>query len=156
MWFHVDTLLRVTFVAVSLCGVAGLAGTFPSLSLPVSGPLLLDLPGFHVPSDGVFPSRPRFSSRALPLHLHFRNSSDVYCSMSWLNVPEPFLPSPSHDHRNRLHPCSLQDLLISPMFQQAHPHCPSHHPHICCWHTLFIFCWHWPCFAAVKQRYVYK
>ena len=36
------------------------------------------------------------------------------------NVPEPFQPSPSHDHRYRFHPCFLQDILISPVFQQAH------------------------------------
>ena len=34
------------FAAVSLCGVAGLAETFPSF--PVSGPFLPDVPGFQV------------------------------------------------------------------------------------------------------------
>ncbi len=37
------------FAAVSLFGVAALAETFPSVS--VSGPFLLDVPGFQVPSD---------------------------------------------------------------------------------------------------------
>ena len=45
------------FAAVSLCGVAGLAQTYPSP--PVSDPFLPDLSGFHVPPDIVFPSRPR-------------------------------------------------------------------------------------------------
>ena len=63
--------------------------------------------------------------------------SDVFCFMYSFNVPEPFQPSPSHDHRYRYHPGFLQDL-ISPVFQQAHPHCPSHHSHLCCCHTFFI------------------
>ncbi len=45
------------FAAVFLFGVAGLAETFPSLS--VSGPFLLDFPGFQVPSDSIFPSQLR-------------------------------------------------------------------------------------------------
>ena len=57
------------FAAVFLFGVAGLAETFPFLS--VSGPFLLDFPGFQVPSDSIFPSQLWSSSRALPLHLHF-------------------------------------------------------------------------------------
>ena len=108
------------FAAVSLCGVAGLAKTFPSTS--VSGPFLIDVPGFQVPSDSVFPLQPRSSSRALPLHLHFCNGSDVFSFISSFNVsvsvcycipqcvwliagvctryvPEPFQPSSSRDHR---------------------------------------------------------
>ena len=58
------------FAAVSLCGVAGLAETIPSL--PCSGPFLPDVPGFHVPSDSVFPSQPLYSFTAVP-HSHFDN-----------------------------------------------------------------------------------
>ena len=39
----------LTFAAVSLFGVAGLAETFPSFS--ISGPFLLDVPGFQAPSS---------------------------------------------------------------------------------------------------------
>ena len=66
-------------------------------------------------------------------------------------MPEPFQPSPSHDHRYRFHLCFLKAILISHVFQQAHPHGPSHHSHICCRHTLFIFNRHTSCFAALKQ-----
>ena len=59
------------------CGVAGLAETFPSFS--VSGPFLPDAPGFQVPPDSIFPLQLRSSSRALPIHLHFCNCSDVLC-----------------------------------------------------------------------------
>ena len=41
------------FAAVCLCGVAGLAQTFPSLT--VSGPFLPDAPRFHVPPDRILP-----------------------------------------------------------------------------------------------------
>ena len=122
--------------AVSQCGVAGLAETFPLF--PVSRPFLPDVPGFHVPPDSIFPPQLRSSSRALPLHLHFNNCSDVFWFISSLDVPEPFQPSPSHNHRHRFHLCFFQDLLISPVFWKTHPHCPSHHFHLCCCHTLFI------------------
>ena len=56
----------VALGAVSLCGVAGLTFLF----LPVSGPFLRDLPGFHVPSDSVLPSQHWSSYRALPFHLN--------------------------------------------------------------------------------------
>ena len=126
------------FAVVSLCGVAGLAETFPSF--PVSGPFLPDSPGFHVPPDRIFPPQLRSSSMALPLHLHFDNCSDVFCFISSFDVPESIQHSPSHNHRYRFHPCFLQDLLISPVFQQPHPDCPSsHHSHLCYCHTLFIF-----------------
>ena len=59
------------FAAVSLFGVAGHAETFPSFS--VSGPFLLDFPGFQVASDGFVPPQLWSSSRVLPLHLHFCN-----------------------------------------------------------------------------------
>ena len=125
------------FAAVSLCGVAGLAETFPSFS--VSCPFLLDVLGFQVPSDCIVPLQLRSSSRALHLHLHFCNCSDVFNFISSFNVPEPFQPSPYHDHRYRIHLCFLQDIFISPVFQQAHAHCPAHHSHIRCSHTLFVF-----------------
>ena len=85
------------FAAVSKFRVAGLAETFPSFS--VSCPFLLDFPGFQVPSDSIVPPQLLSSSRALPLHLHFCNCSDVFSFISSFDVPEPFQPSPSHNHR---------------------------------------------------------
>ena len=121
------------FAAVTLCGVASLAETFPSF--PVRGPFLPDLPGFRVPS---FRSQLWSSSRALPLNLH---CSDVFCFISSFDVPERFQPSPSYDNHYRFHHCVLQGLLISSMFQQAHTHFPSsHHTLLFCFHSLFIFC----------------
>ena len=79
------------FSAVSLCGVAGLAETFPSF--PVRGPFLPDVPGFQVPPDCTLPPQLRSSSRVLPLHLHFDNCSDVFSFISSFNMPEPFQPS---------------------------------------------------------------
>ena len=52
------------FAAVSLCGVAGLANIFPSLT--VSGPFLPDTPRFHVPPDRILPPQIWSSSRAPP------------------------------------------------------------------------------------------
>ena len=80
------------FAAVSMCMIAGRERPF-HLSLPVRGPFRRHVPGFHVPSDSVFPSRPRFSCRALPNHLHFDNCSDVFYFISSFNVLEPFQPS---------------------------------------------------------------
>ena len=84
----------------------------PFPSFPVSGPFLPDVPGFKVPSDSVFPSQPRSSSRALPILLHF---------CKFLLGCEPF--QPSHDHRYRFHPapCFLQDLLISTIVSRLTP-----------------------------------
>ena len=45
------------------------------------------------------------SSRVLPHHLHFNNCSDVFSFISSFDVPEPFKPSPSHNHRYRFHLC---------------------------------------------------
>ena len=101
------------FAAVSLFGVAGLAETFPFFS--VSGPFLLDFPGFQVPSDSIFPSQLWSSSRALPLHFHFCNCSDVFSFSSPFDVSKPFQPSPSHNRRYRFHLCFFQYLLISPV-----------------------------------------
>ena len=102
------------FAAVSLFGVAGLAETFPFFS--IGGPFLLDFPGFQVPSDSIIPSQLWSSSRALPLHLHFCNCSDVFSFTSPFYVSKPFQPSPSHNRRYRFHLCFFQDFLISPVF----------------------------------------
>ena len=99
------------FAAVSLCGVAGLAQTFPSLT--VSGPFLPDAPFFHVPPDRILPPQLRSSSRALPLHLHFDNCSDVLGFVSSFDVAKPLQPSPSHNRRYLFHFRFLQDCLIS-------------------------------------------
>ena len=97
-------------------GVAGIAETFPSFS--VTGQFLHDVPGFQVTSDSVFPLQRPSSSRGLPLHPQFDNCSDGFF----------------------FHPCFLpDDIFISPVLQQAHTHCPSHHSHLCCCRTLFIF-----------------
>ena len=50
-------------------------------------PFRTDVPGFQVPSDSVFPSQHRFSSRALPLRLYFDNCSGVFCSSLLLTCP---------------------------------------------------------------------
>ena len=115
---------------VSRCGVAGQAETFQCL--PGSGLFLPDFPEFHIPSDCVLPSQPGSSSRTIPRQVLFGNCSDVFCCTSSFGVPEYF---PSLDHANRVHLSFLQDL-ISKMFL----HCPSHHPHICCYYSLFVFC----------------
>ena len=111
-----------TFTAVFLCDVSGLAETVQPLS--VSGRFLLDVPAFLVPSDSTLPLQLLPSSRALPRHLHFCNCSDVFRFMSSFDVPEPFHPSTSLDHRHRFHPGFPQYLLISPVFQQVHPPLP--------------------------------
>ena len=85
------------FAAVSLFGVAGLAETFQFFS--VSGPFLLDFPGFQVPSDSIFPSQLWSSSRALHHHLYFCNCSDVLSFTSPFDVSKPFQPSPSHNRQ---------------------------------------------------------
>ena len=102
------------FAAVSLCGVAGLAQTSPFLT--VGGPFLLDTPRFHVSLDRVLPPQLWSSSRALPLHLHFDNRSDVLGFVSSLDVAEPLQPSPSHNCRYLFHFRFLQDFLIPPVF----------------------------------------
>ena len=71
---------------VSLCRVAG--QTFPSL--PVNGPFLPDLPGFQVPTDSFLQSQLWSSSKALPLHFHFNNCSDVFGFISSFHVSKPF------------------------------------------------------------------
>ena len=103
------------FAVVSLCRVAGLTETFPSFS--VSGPFLPDVPGFQVPPDGFFPPQLRSSSRTLPLHLHFDNRSDVFCFISSIDVPEPFQPSPSHNHR---YYCSVLVNVINMIYIYGH------------------------------------
>ena len=52
------------FAVVPLFEVTGLAETFPSFS--VSGPFLLDFPGFQVPSDSIVPPQLWSSSRSAP------------------------------------------------------------------------------------------
>ena len=51
------------FANMSLFGVAGIAETFPSFS--DSGPFLLDVPGFQVPSDSIVPPQLWSSSRLM-------------------------------------------------------------------------------------------
>ena len=102
------------FAAVSLCGVAGLAETFPFRT--VSGPFLLDAPRRHVPPDRILPSQLWSSSRALPLHLHFYNCSDVLGFVSPFDVAKPLQPSPSHNRRYLFQFRFLQDFLIPPVF----------------------------------------
>ena len=101
------------FATVSLCGVAGIADNFPSF--PVSGPLLYDVPGFQVPPDSIFPPQIRSSSRALPLHLHFDNSSDVFGFISSFDEPVLILITNaigSHNQRYRFHICNALYAII--------------------------------------------
>ena len=64
------------------------SGSCRDLSIiPCSGPFLPDVPGFQVPSDSVFPSQLQSSYRALPLHLHFPDCSDVFCFVFLLTCP---------------------------------------------------------------------
>ena len=44
----------------------------------------------------------RSSSRALPLHLHFNNCSDVFSFISSFDMPEPFQPSHRHVIMSRI------------------------------------------------------
>ena len=99
-----------------VCGVAGLAETFPFL--PVSGPLLPDLAGFQVHSDSVFPYQRVILG--LPLGCFasiFISTTAPFCFLFHLffslarTIPTFSWPSLSVPH------CFLQDLLISPMFQ---------------------------------------
>ena len=101
-----------------MCGVPGLAETFPSLT--VSGTFLSDAQVFHVPPDRILPPQLWSSSRALPLHLHFDNCPDVLGFVSSFDVAKPIQPSPSHNGRYMFHLRFLQYLLIPPMYQQAH------------------------------------
>ena len=96
------------FAPVYLFGVAGLAETFPPFS--VSGPFLLDVSGFQVPSDSTVPRWS--SSRALPLHLHFCNCSDVFSFTSSFDVSKPFQPSLSHNRRYRFHICFFHRTIL--------------------------------------------
>ena len=81
-------------------------GSCRDLSLSVAHSSLM----FQVPSDSIFPPQLSSSSRALPLHLHFDNCSDVFGFISF-DVPEPF--PPSHTHRYRFHLC----FRVSPFLQ---------------------------------------
>ena len=131
--FFLSTVHQFTFspfAAISLCGVAGLAETIPSF--PVSDPFLPDVPGFQVPPDSIFPPRLRSSSRALPLHLHFNNCSDVFSFIFLLTCP---------DYSSVL---LLITIAIGSTFTTSKissflrcsnkltPRCPSHHSHLCC------------------------
>ena len=102
------------FAAVSLYGVTGLAETFPFRT--VSGPFLPDAPRFHVPPDRYLPPQLWSSSRALSLHLHFNNCSDVLGFVSSFDVAKPVQPPPSHNRRYLFHFRFLQDFLIPPVF----------------------------------------
>ena len=80
------------FAAVSLFGVAGLAETFPSFS--VSGPFLLDFPGFQVPSDS-------YISIATLVFLYF--PSILISATAWMFSVSPLLLTcPNHSSLLRL------------------------------------------------------
>ena len=106
------------FAAVSLCGVAGLAQTFPSLT--VSGPFLLDTPRLSLLTVSFHINLGLPLYRALPLHLHFDNCSDVLGFVFSFDMAKPLQPSPSHNRLYLFH------------FRFLHPHCPSHHSHLGC------------------------
>ena len=67
------------FTAISLCGVPGLAQTFPCR--PVIGLFFSHLPCFHILSDDVL--------TLVSLHLPHGNCSDVIYHFSSCNVPQP-------------------------------------------------------------------
>ena len=102
--------------------------TFP---LIFSCLFLTDLACFHVRSHGVLPSRP--GTRGPP------TSSIQQLFVSSFHVPEPIQPSLSHHRCNQFRPCCLQDLLNPLSVPVGSPHCPLHHPHICCCPSLFTF-----------------
>ena len=89
LWSFVYFLSHVSYLSPSssLCGVAGLAKTFPSIT--VSGPFLPDAPRFHVPPGRILPPQLWSSSRALPLHLQFDNCSAVLGFVSSFDVAKP-------------------------------------------------------------------
>ena len=93
--------------------------------LPVSGPFRPELPCSNFPSDSVLPSQPRSSSRALPLHL-FSPASLMFSDSSLL------LTYPNHSNLLLLITIAMGPSLLPPrsphfpVFQLAHPHCPSH------------------------------
>ena len=96
-------------------GVASLAETFSSL--PVSGPFLPDLSGFHVPSGSVFPSQSSF--RTLPVHVHFDNCSDVLCCIASFIRAELLQRYPSHDRYYRGSTLASSTISSSPV--DPHP-----------------------------------
>ena len=101
------------FAAIFLCGAPDLTKTLPFLSVSAHSSLIVHT---HVLYDSVLPSHPEPSLiGAFPSYC-FCNCPDVFCFISSYHVPEPFQPSPSHDHRNWVHLCFPQDHLISPMF----------------------------------------
>ena len=116
------------FAAVSLCGVAGLAETFPSF--PVSGPFLPDVPGFQVPSDSVLPPQLGYPSRALPF-IFISTTARMFSVLSLL------LECPNHSSLLRLITIDIGSNFASSKISSflqcskgAHTHCPSHHSHL--------------------------
>ena len=74
---------------VSLCDVAGLVESFPSF--PVSGSFLPHLPGVHVLSNSIPPSKPGPFSSALPLCVNF-------CDYSIFSVLYVLFTCPNHSN----------------------------------------------------------
>ena len=83
--------------------------------IPVSGPFLSDVPGFHLLVTVSFHcSLGLLASKALPLYIFILTTAVMFSSS--FNVPEPFQSYHSRDHHYRFHPCFLQNL-ISPIFR---------------------------------------
>ena len=141
------------YAAISLCGVAGHAETFPSF--PVSGPFRPELPCPNFLSDSVLPLQPRSSSRELPLHL-FSPTSLMF------SVSSPLFTCPNYYHLLLFMTIATGSTfasnhdLISLVFQvpTGSPPLPISHLHLCCCHTFFIFQWHWPCCRSRKATSV--
>ena len=116
------------FAAVSQCGVAGPAQTFPSLT--VNGSFLPDPPRFHVLPEHILPPQLRSSSRALPsifisttalmfsvssLHLTWPNHSNLLLLIT-VAICSIFASSKMSSYlrcSNRLSPSAHRTILIS-------------------------------------------
>ena len=105
---------------------------------PWRWPIPLIFHSFMSRSDNVFPSQPGSSSRALPLHLHFGNCSNIFGFLSSFHMPEPF-----HIYCDRFHLCFFLDLISSRLTPIAYSTMLNS-----CRPLLFISFWRWPCFIA--------
>ena len=106
------------FTAVFLCGAPGLAKPFFYLTCQCFVPLAL----FSI-SCSILIGQQLW---------HFMSVSTLlFTCPNHANCP-------FHNRRNRFRVGLLRYVLTPARFHYAHTHCPSHHPHLCCCHSLFI------------------
>ena len=108
-----------SFTAVFLCGVAGLAEPFP-----------FDLPVAHS----------YLTFQSFMFHLHSGSNSAIFCLFLLFfkfSGARTILTVLFYNCRNRFKVGLLRSVLTPARFHYAHTHCPSHHPHLCCCHSLF-------------------